>query len=355
MDFTLSEEQELLRKSAAEFLAKRAPIERSIPLIDGGGAGWDPDIWREIAAVGWLDDELDLLDQAVLVEECGAVLLPAPLFSTFVATPPGVESLLRQHGVVRERPLTLAWAEKGRGFGLTDALSAGLTVVTDATITGGKTLVVDAAKVSGFVIVAHDHDGPQMVYVDASDVRVYPHSTLDGSRPLADIELVAASALPLIPSADVAGVVASMEQRACALAAAEALGVGRSALDLGLTHARERSQFGKPIGAYQAVSHRLVDAYAELELARSLTYWAVHCLQAVDDDRATACAAAKVAATAAAVHTCEGTIQITGGLGMTWDHTAHRLYKRAMALQSYLAGERRLYQDIADAVLPRGV
>src|SRR3982074_3586393 len=283
MDLTLSEEQELLRKSAAEFLAKRAPIERSIPLIDGDGAGWDPDIWREIAALGWLDDELDLLDQAVLVEacgavlveECGAVLLPAPLFSTFVATPPGVESLLRQHGAVRETRLTLAWAEKGRGFGLTDALSAGLTVVTDATITGGKTLVVDAAKVSGFVIVAHDHDGPQMVYVDASDVRVYPHSTLDGSRPLADIELAAASALPLIPSADVAGVVASMEHRAYPLTPAAPLGAGRSALDLGLTHARERSQFGKPIGAYQAVSHRLVDAYAELELARSLTYWAI--------------------------------------------------------------------------------
>ena len=132
MDFTLSEEQELLRKSAAEFLAKRAPIERSIPLIDGGGAaGWDPDIWREIAALGWLDDELDLLDQAVLVEECGAVLLPAPLFSTFVAMPAGAESLLRQHGTLRERRLTLAWAEKGRGFGLADALSAGATVVTD--------------------------------------------------------------------------------------------------------------------------------------------------------------------------------------------------------------------------------
>ena len=77
-------------------------------------------------------------------------------------------------------------------------------------------------------------------------------------------------------------------------------------------------------------------------------------LQTVDNDCAAACAAAKVAATATAVHTCEATIQITGGLGMTWDHTAHRLYKRAMALQSYLAGERRLYQDIADAILPRG-
>jgi alkylation response protein AidB-like acyl-CoA dehydrogenase len=354
VDFAPSEEQELLRKSAAEFLAKRAPVEKSIPLIDGGGAGWDPDIWRDIAALGWLDDELDLLDQAVLVEECGAVLLPAPLFSTFVATPAGVESLPRQHGTVREGRLTLAWAEKGRGFGLADALSAGSTVVTDATITGGKTLVTDAAKVSGFVVVAHDHDGPQLVYVDASDVRVYSHSTLDRSRPLADIELAAASALPLIPSADVADVVAAMEHRAYALAAAEALGVGRSALDLGLTHARERSQFGQPIGAYQAVSHRLVDAYAELELARSLTYWAVHSLQTVDNDRAAACAAAKVAATAAAVHTCEAAIQITGGLGMTWDHTAHRLYKRATSLQSYLAGERRLYQDIADAILPRG-
>jgi alkylation response protein AidB-like acyl-CoA dehydrogenase len=354
VDFTLSEEQELLRKSAAEFLAKQAPVERSIPHIDGDGAGWDPAIWHEIAALGWLDDELDLLDQAVLVEECGAVLLPAPLFSTFVAMSAGIESPLRQQGTAREGGLTLAWAEKGRGFGLTDALSAGATVVTNSTITGGKTLVTDAAKVSGFVVVAHDHDGPQLVYVDASDVRVCPHSTLDWSRPLADIELAAASALPLIPSADVVDVVASMEHRAYALAAAEALGVGRSALDLGLTQARERTQFGKPIGAYQAVSHRLVDAYAELELARSLTYWAVHSLQTVDNNRATACAAAKVAATAAAVHACEATIQITGGLGMTWDHIAHRLYKRAMSLQSYMAGERRLYQDIADAVLPRG-
>src|ERR1700720_1599822 len=66
--------------------------------------------------------------------------------------------------------------------------------------------------------------------------------------------------------------------------------------------------------------------------------------------RAAAAAPAKVAAPAAAVHTCEATIQITGGLGMTWDHTAHRLYKRAMSLQSYLAGERRLYQDIADEI-----
>ncbi|MCW2557080.1 MAG: hypothetical protein JWP55_1044 [Mycobacterium sp.] len=353
MDFTLSEEQELLRKSAEKFLAKRVPVESSLALIDGDGSGWAPAIWREIAALGWLDDELDLLDQAVLVEECGAVLLPAPFFSTLVAMPAGVDSPLRQRDMTRAGGLTLAWAEKGHGFGLTDALYTGATAVTDPVITGGKTFVADAAKVGGFVVVAHDHDGPQLVYVDASDVRIRTHSTLDRSRPLADIELTAAPALPLIPSADVVDVVAAMEHRAYVLAAAEALGVGRSALDLGLAQARERSQFGKPIGAYQAVSHRLVDAYAELELARSLTYWAVHSLQTVDNNRATACAAAKVAATAAAVHACEATIQITGGLGMTWDHVAHRLYKRAMSLQSYMAGERRLYQDIADAILPR--
>ena len=111
--------------------------------------------------------------------------------------------------------------------------------------------------------------------------------------------------------------------------AAEALGVAQRALDLGVEHAKTRVQFGKPIGTYQAVSHPLAQTYTDVELARSLVYWAAWCV-AEDDERAPlAAAAAKAFATEAAVAACERSIQVHGGIGFTWEHPLHRFYKRA--------------------------
>ena len=114
-----------------------------------------------------------------------------------------------------------------------------------------------------------------------------------------------------------------------AAAAAEALGVAQRALDLGVEHAKTREQFGKPIGTYQAVSHPLAQTYTDVELARSLVYWAAWCV-AEDDNRAPiAAAAAKAFATEAAVAACERSIQVHGGIGFTWEHPLHRFYKSA--------------------------
>jgi alkylation response protein AidB-like acyl-CoA dehydrogenase len=136
-----------------------------------------------------------------------------------------------------------------------------------------------------------------------------------------------------------------------AAAAAEALGVAQRALDLGVEHAKTRTQFGKPIGTYQAVSHPLAQTYTDAELSRSLVYWAAWCV-AEDDDRAPlAAAAAKAFATEAAVAACERSIQVLGGVGFTWEHPLHRFYKRALWLEGFGRRPAELRLEIANTLL----
>jgi alkylation response protein AidB-like acyl-CoA dehydrogenase len=136
-----------------------------------------------------------------------------------------------------------------------------------------------------------------------------------------------------------------------AAAAAEALGVAQRALDLGIEHAQTRVQFGKPIGTYQAVSHPLAQTYTDVELARSLVYWAAWCVAEYDDRAVLAAAAAKAFATEAAVAACERSIQAHGGIGFTWEHPLHRFYKRALWLEGLGRRPAELRLEIAEAVL----
>jgi len=136
-----------------------------------------------------------------------------------------------------------------------------------------------------------------------------------------------------------------------AAAAAEALGVAQRALDLGVEHAKTRHQFGKPIGTYQAVSHPLAQTYTDVELARSLVYWAAWCVAEQDERAELAAAAAKAFATEAAVAGCERSIQAHGGIGFTWEHPLHRFYKRALWLEGVGRRPAELRLEIADALL----
>jgi len=136
-----------------------------------------------------------------------------------------------------------------------------------------------------------------------------------------------------------------------AAAAAEALGVAQRALDLGVEHAKTRTQFGKPIGTYQAVSHPLAQTYTDVELARSLVYWAAWCVAEEDERAPLAAASAKAFATEAAVAACERSIQVHGGIGFTWEHPLHRFYKRAIWLEGFGARPAELRLEVADRLL----
>ena len=114
----------------------------------------------------------------------------------------------------------------------------------------------------------------------------------------------------------------------------EAVGISAKALELALEYAKSREQFGKPIGTYQAVSHKLSDTYVETELARSRANWAAWCVAEDDEQVDVACAAAKAFCADAAVAACERSIQVHGGIGFTWEHVLHEYYKRALWIQA---------------------
>jgi alkylation response protein AidB-like acyl-CoA dehydrogenase len=115
----------------------------------------------------------------------------------------------------------------------------------------------------------------------------------------------------------------------------EAVGIASKVLELAVDYAKTREQFGRPIGVYQAVSHRLSDTFVETELARSLAYWAAWCVAEGDEQAPVAVAAAKAYCGDAAVAACERSIQVHGGIGFTWEHVLHVYYKRALWIQAF--------------------
>jgi alkylation response protein AidB-like acyl-CoA dehydrogenase len=140
-------------------------------------------------------------------------------------------------------------------------------------------------------------------------------------------------------------------RRLLAAYALEAVGIGSKAVELAADYVSSREQFGKKIGAYQAVAHAVVDAYVGVELGRSLAYWAAWAVAEGDEQVDLACAAAKSHASEAAVAACEHAIQVHGGIGFTWEHPLHRYYKRALQLESALGYGRLLRAEIGASLV----
>jgi alkylation response protein AidB-like acyl-CoA dehydrogenase len=210
------------------------------------------------------------------------------------------------------------WAELEE-LGWTDVAEAGLGFVEEALL----------LEELGYAL----YPGPFLAHVAGLTTVGGDIATVDATRPLASMD--APQETPRLRAA----------------MAAEAVGIAQRALDLGIEHAKTREQFGKPIGTYQAVSHPLAQTYTDVELARSLAYWAAWCV-AEDDDRAPlAAAAAKAFATEAAVVACERSIQIHAGTGFTWEHPLHRFYKRAIWLEGFGTRPSALRLEIANALL----
>lgn len=351
MDFAFSAEQEMLRSAAREFLADRYPLDRVAALADAE-PGYDPADWRRLAELGWLDPELGVLEHAVLFEETGAALLPAPLFSTLALAGPLVaaDAELTEAVAGGQRSAGLAWTEPGGSMDLRAVARLATRADASGRLRGRKWLVPDAGWVSDLYVVA---DGGEVyaVPVDGPGVRVTVRSTLDRTRRLADVELDAAPARRVADATAGRELLAAARRRALVAAAAEAVGVAQRVHELAAAHARTREQFGRVIGSYQAVSHQVVDGYVALQLARSLTYWAAWAVAEDDPDAELACAAARSAAGEAAVVGCEKAIQVHGGVGFTWESPLHRFYKRAQWLEAFAGSGPQQRAELARELL----
>jgi alkylation response protein AidB-like acyl-CoA dehydrogenase len=346
MDFAFSDEQEQLRAAARDYLADRFPADRMVSLADSD-AGWEPSTWKELANLGWLDPDLGLLEHAVLAEESGTVLLPAPWWSTVGLAWPLLDDDLRGAISAGDRSATLAWAEPG-GPATLAAAAAGSSVTADSSgaLTGTKVTVPDLTSVTDVLVVAAD--GIYAVDVAANPEVVVPHSTIDRTRRLSELRLSATPARKLAAGADE---LATARRNALALLACEAAGVAQRALDITGAYTKERQQFGRVIGTYQGVSHRVANTFVALQLARSMAYWAAWSVSADEPDAELAASGAKVSAGEGAVFACEQSIQAHGGIGFTWEHVLHRYYKRAQWINGFEGSARSHRALIADSIL----
>ena len=348
MDFAFSEEHEMLRSSAQSWLGERMPEERVAELADSD-EGWDPGSWSEIAELGWtglsIPEEsggsgMGFLAEAIIFEELGRSLYPGPYLSTIALALP---SLRFDPAAVKEvatgaSTATLAWAEPGEATYMGDPPSTSASESNgEWTLSGTKHLIPDVGIVDRAVVTASDRRGPGLwlVSLDGRGVERTVSRTVDGTRRLGTLVLDAAPAALLVGPESYTDVLEETRIRALVACALESVGIASHVLSLSTAYVSERKQFDKPIGAYQAVSHQLSNTYMETELARSLSYWAAWSLDAEDDNRAIAAAAAKSAAGETAVHACERAIQVHGGIGFTWEHILHRYYRRAQWLDSF--------------------
>jgi alkylation response protein AidB-like acyl-CoA dehydrogenase len=345
MDFAFSAEQDQLRSAARDYLSDRYPIERVVAIADAD-PGHDPSAWRDLAELGWLDPELDVLDHAVIAEETGAALLPAPWWSTVGLSWSLLDDELRAGVAAGERSVTVAWAEPGGPAELADAGGATTAGDSDGRLSGVKICVPDLAAVTDVIVTCAD--GLYAVDVTAHPDVVIPRSTIDRTRPLGELHLERTPARRLETPVHA---LATARRRALALLASESVGVGQHALDLAAEYVKNRQQFGRVIGTYQAVSHRVANTYVAVQLARSMAYWAAWTVSADDPDAEVAVAGGSASAGEGAVFACEQAIQAHGGIGFTWEHPLHRFYKRAQWNNTFEGTGRVHRARIADHVL----
>ena len=353
MDFSFSPEQDQLRAQARSFLEKRYPFAR-LAEIATSEDGWDRASWPELARLGWTGASipeaqggagLSFVEEAIVFEELGRALYSGPYFSTVALALPALGCAPDLLAQVASGALTATFAS---GTAM-EARRAG-----DRWLLHGETdLVPDAGWVDALVVQARGPDGIGLYLAKRHEGRpqVRVLETLDATRRLGRVTFEDDDARLLAAPPAAAKIIAGTRRRALTALALEAVGVASQALAIGVEHAKSREQFGRPIGAYQAVSHKLADTYVETELARSLAYWAAWCIAEDDGQAELAASAAKAYAAEAAVAACERAIQVHGGMGFTWDHPLHRYYKRALWIESFDRSGAAHRADIAQVLL----
>jgi alkylation response protein AidB-like acyl-CoA dehydrogenase len=365
MYFDLTDEQQAIRSTAHDFLAARYKSERIRELAESEN-GFERSDWEEMAELGWpglaLPEEwggqgLGIVELAVLFEEMGYALAPSPLLSTTVA---GLALAANGDDEQRERwlrPLaagevrgTVALFDAGApaaigGFEM-EARADGDGVVLD----GEKVLVMDAAGADFFLVATAD-GRRHVVERGADGVDVSAEKSIDLTRRLYSVSF---DGVRVGPEATLSG---GQEDylpvlwRACVAIAAESTGVAQRAMEMAVAYAKDREQFGRPIGAYQAVSHRCAQMLLETENSRSAVYGAAWAADAEPESLPLAASMAKAYASDAGWRVPDASIQVHGGIGFTWEHDLHFFLKRGKA-NAATFGDARWHRDrVAELVL----
>jgi alkylation response protein AidB-like acyl-CoA dehydrogenase len=342
VNFDLTDEQRMLQGAAREFLASRLKPERIRELAESEDAH-DEALWREIVDLNWpgllIDEQyggqgLGAVELVVLMEQVGYALLPGPFFSNVLA---GIALESAATDEQRERWLApLAAGEKRGTLALWDA-GAGrdpydITLEPEPSnggwvLNGEKLFVLDAAT-TDFLIVGATGDRRFIVDRDSPGITVTRTPAMDETRKQHAVKFDGVQVDGEAEFGDPDALDRARRLAYTALAA-ELVGVAQRAMEMAVEYAKERKQFGRPIGAYQAVSHRCAQMLLETEGARSAAYYAAWAAENEPETAPLAASMAKAYCSDAATHVTGSSLQVHGGIGFTWEHDLHLWLKRA--------------------------
>jgi alkylation response protein AidB-like acyl-CoA dehydrogenase len=323
LNFDFTDDQRSIKSTAKEFLAARYKPEKLRELAEAGE--YDDAIWDEMRELGWaglfIDEEhegqgLGMVELAILMEEMGYALAPSPFLANAAA------GLLIQHaGSDEQKQRWLPGIASGQAPGAVGELK-----------NGRAPLVADAEEAAVIVLF----DGDQATVVERSAAEVERVDTIDSTRRFASVSAEGGEQLE-------GDVQAGLDRVATALAS-ELTGLAQRTMEMAVDYAKERKQFERPIGAYQAVSHRCAQMLMEVESARALTYFAAYAADSEPDELSLAASSAKAYASDAGWRVAASSLQVHGGIGFTWEHDLHFFLKRAKT-DGHLFGTARQHRD----------
>ncbi len=333
MRFELSEDQSLLRESTRDFFASEWPIEKSRKVMEQDPRGYDADGWGRLAEMGYLGltlpasvggQDLGAIELSVVLEEMGRACVPGPYLDVVLAADllraAGGQDALLAEMASGARVVTIARADSPY------AGTAGKAVrVTKGKLQGSKYFVPFAASADALLVTT-----AKAVYLVDGPFDVTPLPTFDLAQRFGQVKLNHVGSelggLDLLERTD---------QLAAIGAAALLLGTMSRALDMTLEYVQTRQTFGRPIGSFQALQHRLGDMLLKTESTRSAVYRAAWCFDNGDPETALAAAAAKAYAGDGARLVCGEAVQMHGGIGFTWELDLHCFFKRAKTLEQH--------------------
>jgi len=323
VDFDFNDEQREIKSTAHEFLASRFKPERVRELAESESP-YDDGLWREFSDLGWpgisISEEhggqgLGTVELVILQEELGYVCAPSPFIANALAG-----AAIEGAGSDEQKSKWLPGIASGEARG-----SAEMTCDPDP--------ILGAARGASILVLANG-DGAKLV--EPEDAELERIDMIDSTRAYFRVKADGGEEMP--------GEIAHAGSIGQIAMAAELVGIGQRALDMAVEYAKERQQFGRPIGAYQAVSHRLAEMLWDVEEARSLTYSAAWAADSDPDLVPIAASMAKARASDAATSVTHNAIQTLGGIGFTWEHDIHFFLKRARA-SAQMMGSARLHRD----------
>jgi alkylation response protein AidB-like acyl-CoA dehydrogenase len=364
MNFDLTDDQKMLVETAASFAKKESPVTRLRKLRDDE-VGWDKKVWKQMGELGWLSIPFPdavggfggrFLDAALVIEQFGTTLVPEPYIPAVILGGMAVlgAGTAEQHQrwlaplIAGDASLALAWAERDGRY---DANRVGTRAEKSGSswkLTGEKVFVLNGNAADQLVVSARtagdtaDRDGVSLFVIDRTDASVRAVSTIDGHKAaIVTLDGLEVDESRLLGEAGGAtAVIEGVLDMGAAAAVSEGLGAAQTILSMTTEYLKTREQFGVKIGVFQALQHRAVDMFVELELLRSMAIEAG--IMADDDDvvaRQSAVSAAKVQLSTGGRYIARQGIQLHGGIGCTDEHDVGLYFKRLQTLSMLFGDE----------------